>query len=320
LLIDQAQIVVKAGDGGSGILSFRREKFVPNGGPDGGDGGRGGDVYIKVDSSLNTLLEFRYKRIFKAQKGAHGSGALKSGKSGVALYIPVPRGTVIKDADGEVLADLVEEGQEWMAAKGGRGGWGNSHFATPTNRAPRKFYPGNDGEEVTLNLELKLLADVGLVGLPNAGKSTLLSRMSNARPKIADYPFTTLEPHLGIVAAGEHRSFIMADLPGLIEGAHAGKGLGLRFLKHIERTRVLIVLVDVTSQDPAADVAVLENELREYDPELLKRPRLLVASKADLIQDNEAATFAYDLRISSVSGVGLTDLGHRLWKLLQAPV
>jgi GTP-binding protein len=317
MLIDQAQIHIKAGDGGSGIISFRREKFVPKGGPDGGDGGKGGDVYLKVDPSLNTLLEFRYRRHFKAQKGAHGSGANKTGKSGDDLYIPVPPGTVVKDLNGNVVADLVEPDQVWPAARGGRGGRGNARFATPTNRAPRKFDPGGDGEETDLMLELKLLADVGLVGLPNAGKSTLLSRLSNARPKIADYPFTTLEPHLGIVAAGEHRSFVMADLPGLIEGAHQGKGLGLRFLKHIERTRVLVMLIDITSTDPAGDVRVLENELREYDPALLKRPRLVMASKADLIDPDELSTFRYDLRISSVTGEGLPELIIRLWDMLR---
>jgi GTP-binding protein len=317
MLIDQAKIFIKAGDGGSGILSFRREKFVPKGGPDGGDGGKGGDVYFQVDWSLNTLLEFRYKKHFKAQKGKPGSGALKTGKSGDDLYIPVPPGTTVKDISGEVLADLVEEGQIWLAAKGGRGGRGNAHFATPTNRAPRRYQPGEVGEEDTLNLELKLLADVGLVGLPNAGKSTLLSRLSNARPKIADYPFTTLEPHLGIVSAGEHKSFVMADLPGLIEGAHAGKGLGLRFLKHIERTRVLVILIDITSSDPERDVETLETELREYDPSVLTRPRLVVASKGDLITPDEVSTFRYDLRISSVNGEGLQELIYRLWTLLR---
>ncbi|RJP81392.1 MAG: GTPase ObgE [Candidatus Zixiibacteriota bacterium] len=318
MLIDQAQIHLKAGDGGSGVISFRREKYVPRGGPDGGDGGRGGDVYLSVDPQLNTLLPFRYKRIFKAPRGRHGSGARKTGKSGEDLYIPVPPGTTVKHPEtGEVLADLTEPGQTFLAAKGGKGGRGNSHFATPSNRAPHKYEPGVEGEEIDLALELKLLADVGLVGLPNAGKSTLLSRVSNARPKIADYPFTTLEPHLGIVSAGEFASFVMADLPGLIEGAHQGKGLGLRFLKHIERTRVLLFLIDSTSSDPAADMVTLERELGEYDPALLERPRLVALSKADLNQSPDPATFPWDHRISSVTGEGVPELIRHLWSLLQ---
>jgi len=318
MLIDQAKIFLKAGDGGSGIVSFRREKYVPKGGPNGGDGGNGGDIYLKVDPSLNTLLEFRYKRRFKAKSGRHGQGGNKTGPSAEDLMIPVPVGTLVKNAlTGAVLADLIEPGQLFAAARGGRGGRGNARFATPTNRAPHKYEPGEPGEEVVLDLELKLLADVGLVGLPNAGKSTLLARISNARPKIADYPFTTLEPHLGIVAAGEYRSFVMADLPGLIEGAHQGKGLGIRFLKHIERTQVLLFLIDSSTANPASAVQIVEKELEAYNPDLLHRPRLMALSKADLAPDADVSTFPFDLRISSVTGEGLEELVGRLWSLLQ---
>ena len=270
MFIDQARIYIKAGDGGSGVLSFRREKYVPKGGPDGGDGGKGADVYFKVDPSLNTLLSFRYRQHFKAQSGRHGQGANKTGKSGEDLNIPVPPGTIVREAEtGKFLADLVEEGQGYLVARGGRGGRGNAAFATPTNQAPRHFEPGRPGEEINVELELKLLADVGLVGLPNAGKSTLLARLSNARPKIADYPFTTLEPHLGIVSAGEHRSFVMADLPGLIEGASQGKGLGHRFLKHIERTRIILLMIDSSQPDPEETVNALIKELEHFNPNLL---------------------------------------------------
>ncbi len=318
MLIDQARIHLKAGDGGSGIISFRREKYVPKGGPDGGDGGHGGSLYLLVDPALNTLLGFRYKRRFKAQSGRHGQGANKTGKSGQDLYIPLPPGTIVKQVEtGEVLADLLEPEQSFLVVRGGRGGRGNARFATSTNRAPRKFEPGESGEETTIDLELKLLADVGLVGLPNAGKSTLLSRISNARPKIADYPFTTLEPHLGIVSAGEFSSFVMADLPGLISGAHQGKGLGIRFLKHIERTRILLFLIDSSSSEPEKDIATLERELREYDAQLLGRPRLVVLSKSDLLSSAIDATIAFDHRISSVTGEGLTELVRHLWSLLQ---
>ncbi len=317
MLIDQAQICLKAGDGGSGIISFRREKYVPKGGPDGGDGGRGGDIYLKTDAALNTLLLFRHKKRFKALSGRPGSGANKTGKSGKDLYVSVPPGTIIKDAiTGEIIADLIASNQVLLAARGGIGGRGNARFATSTNRAPRIFEPGRSGEEVTLDLELKFLADVGLVGLPNVGKSTLLSRISNARPKIADYPFTTLQPHLGIVSAGEFKSFVMADLPGLIAGAHQGKGLGLRFLKHIERTRVLVFLIDSLSPNPSADVETLERELHAYDPEILLRPRLLVKSRADLQNPDSLPDFQLDLAISSVTGEGLSDLINHLWSRL----
>lgn len=318
MLIDQAKIYLKAGDGGSGALSFRREKYVPKGGPDGGDGGKGGNVYFKVDTSLNTLLDFRYKQHFKAQSGRHGHGANKTGKSGQDLIIPVPPGTIIKKGETkEVLADLVEEGQVYLAASGGRRGRGNARFATPTDRAPRKYEEGKPGEELTVELELKVLADVGLVGLPNAGKSTLLARVSNARPKIADFPFTTLEPHLGIVSAGEYRSFVMADLPGLIEGAHKGKGLGHRFLKHVERTKVLLVLIDSTSQNKSSDLEALERELELFNSDLLNRRRITVLSKSDLITETDNSMIRFDHKISSVTGEGLQELIFDLWSALQ---
>jgi GTP-binding protein len=318
MLIDQAKIRLKAGDGGSGALSFRREKYVPKGGPDGGDGGKGGDVYFKMDLSLNTLLDFRYKQHFKAPSGQHGQGSNKTGKSGSDLYISVPPGTIVRDSGTkEVLVDLVEDVQSFLAAAGGRGGRGNARFATSTDRAPRRYEEGRHGEEKTVELELKLLADVGLVGLPNAGKSTLLARTSNARPKIADFPFTTLEPHLGIVSAGEYRSFVMADLPGLIEGAHRGKGLGHRFLKHIERTRILLVLIDSTSDQKPGDLKALEEELVLFNPDLLNRRRLVALSKSDLTPDQVDAELEYDHKISSVTGEGIKELVFDLWSLLQ---
>lgn len=319
MLIDQARIRVQAGDGGSGILSFRREKYVPKGGPDGGDGGRGGDVYFKVDPALNTLLEFRYRRRFIAQSGRHGQGANKTGKSGRDLCIPVPPGTLIKEADAHrLLADLIEDDQIFLVAKGGRGGRGNAHFATPTNQAPRHFEPGEPGQAIEVDLELKLLADVGLVGLPNAGKSTLLARISNARPKIADYPFTTLQPHLGIVSAGEFRSFVMADLPGLIEGASRGRGLGHRFLKHIERTRLLVMLIDPSESNPGDAIEILESELKQYNPDLLTRPRLTVLSKSDLNPSFDTSKFRHDRKISSVTGEGIEELIFDIWSALQS--
>ncbi|MCX6640046.1 MAG: GTPase ObgE [bacterium] len=318
MFIDQARIQLKAGNGGSGVLSFRREKFVPKGGPDGGDGGKGGDIYFKVDAAINTLLEFRYKRSFKAESGRYGEGARKTGHSGEDLIIPVPVGTIVKDVDsGRVLADLVEDGEIFMIARGGQGGRGNTRFATSTNRAPRKFEPGRPGEEKVVDLELKLLADVGLVGLPNAGKSTLLSRLSNARPKIADYPFTTLEPHLGIVSPGEFRSFVMADIPGLIEGAHAGKGLGHRFLKHIERTRLLVMMVDASTPKPNQAIKVLEKELGEYSQVLANCPKIFVLSKCDLLQADAKRSKKFQHGISALTGQGLKELVEDLWSKLR---
>jgi GTP-binding protein len=318
VLIDQAKISVRAGNGGSGIISFRREKFVPKGGPDGGDGGKGGDVILCVDPEMNTLQHFRHKRVFKAASGRPGGGADKTGKSGADLYIPVPPGTVVKNAvTGEILADLIEKNQTFLAARGGRGGRGNARFATPTNRTPHQFEPGEEGEARELELVLKLIADIGLVGLPNAGKSTLLSRISNARPRIADFPFTTLTPHLGIVSVDDKHQFVAADLPGLIAGAHTGKGLGIRFLKHIERTRVLAILIDCTDPQPRASLQIIENELREYDPALLRRPRLTVLTKVDLLAGPPDATLDFDHRISSVTGEGIENLILHLWSLLR---
>jgi len=284
MFVDEARISVAGGDGGNGCLSFRREKFVPRGGPDGGDGGNGGSVVLVADPEQNTLLPFRFKSQFAAERGRHGQGANKAGRAGESLEIPVPVGTLVRDEDGvRILADLTVPWQRFVAARGGRGGRGNSNFATATNRAPRRHEPGGTGETVVLRLELRLLADVGLVGLPNVGKSTLLSRISAARPKIADYPFTTLEPGLGVVNAGDFRSFVVADLPGLIEGAHEGAGLGDRFLRHVERCRLLLHLVDPAApgRDPAQDFRVIQRELRRYRAGLDRRQQILVLTKKD---------------------------------------
>src|SRR6266850_5498377 len=291
MFIDRAKIHVQGGDGGNGVTAFRREKFVPRGGPSGGDGGRGGDVLIIADSSLNTLLHLRYNPQHIADRGRHGEGSNCSGHDGANHVLRVPVGTQIFDANsGELLYDLSEDGASWLAARGGRGGFGNSHFATSTNRAPRYHQSGGEGEERDLQLELKLLADVSLVGFPNAGKSTLISTVSAARPKIADYPFTTLEPHLGVVDLGDFRTFVIADIPGLIEGAHRGAGLGDRFLRHIERTQVLLHLVDVSSasgRDPVQDYETVNRELRAYNPALAERLQIVVATKIDAIEDPE---------------------------------
>ncbi len=325
MFIDQAKIFVIAGNGGSGVVSFRREKFVPKGGPDGGDGGKGGNVIIQTDPNLHTLLDFRYRRRFKAQSGKHGQGANKTGRSGQNLIIRVPKGTLVKKNDTEqVLTDLVDDNQQVIIARGGRGGRGNARFATSTNQTPRNAEPGEEGESRQILLELKLIADVGLVGLPNAGKSTLLSRLTAAQPKIADYPFTTLSPNLGIVRYKEHLSFVMADIPGLIEGAHDGKGLGLEFLRHIERTKVLAFLIEYTSLDFVQDYQVLRNELNRYNPELLKRPSVIVLTKIDLATDEETNVIERVnqleipvLKISALTGTGLDELKNRLWELIQ---
>src|SRR2546426_972344 len=280
MFIDRAKIRVQGGHGGNGVTAFRREKFVPRGGPSGGDGGRGGDVWIVADSSLNTLLHLRYNPQHIAERGRHGEGSNCSGREGEDWIVRVPVGTQIFDsASGELLQDLAADGSRWLAARGGRGGLGNSHFATSTNRAPRYHQTGSAGEERDLQLELKLLADVGLVGFPNAGKSTLMSTVSAARPKIADYPFTTLEPHLGVVDLGDFRTFVIADIPGLIEGAHMGAGLGDRFLRHIERTKLLLHLVDVSSlsgRDTIQDYETVNRELASYNPDLAERPQIIV--------------------------------------------
>ena len=323
MLIDQARIHVIAGAGGEGCVSFRREKFVPKGGPDGGDGGRGGSVFLEVNVHVRTLLDCREQPRYRAARGGHGSGNRRSGKDGRDLVVRVPRGTVVKDPDtGEVLADLVHAGERFAAGRGGRGGRGNSNFATPTHQAPRHAEPGGPGEERWLELELKLIADVGFVGLPNAGKSTLLSRVSKARPRIASYPFTTLEPHLGIVVLDDERQFVAADLPGLIAGAHEGKGLGHQFLRHVERTRVLLFMVEAGAEDPARDLEVLEREVSLHSPALLDKPRRVVVTKADLLppEDHAGACARFGLPdarlVSAQSGEGLPPLLEELWGLL----
>ena len=334
MFIDEARIQVAGGNGGNGCVAFRREKFVPRGGPSGGDGGDGGSVYLEGSEHLNTLLKFRYKREFEAGRGRHGEGSNRHGKNGEDLTITLPVGTVAFDeATGEKLWDFNAPGQRVLAAKGGRGGRGNARFATSTHQAPRRADPGQTGEQRTLKLELKLLADVGLVGFPNVGKSTLISRLSAARPKIADYPFTTLEPHLGVVAVDEERSFVMADIPGLIEGAHEGRGLGVRFLKHVERTRVLLHLIDVADQldrDPVQDYHVLMNELASFSAVMAEKPMLLVASKIDVAVEGRRRSALRDFchlegkrlyEISCITGEGLEELKWAAWAILeQIPV
>jgi GTPase len=289
MFIDRVKIHVQGGDGGNGVTAFRREKFVPRGGPSGGDGGRGGDVLVVADSSLNTLLHLRYNPRHIADRGLHGEGSNRSGHSGIDHIVRVPVGTQIFEAEtGELLCDLAHDCAQWLAARGGRGGFGNAHFATSTNRAPRYHQSGSKGEERDLQLELKLLADVGLVGFPNAGKSTFISTVSAARPKIADYPFTTLEPHLGVVDLGDFRTFVIADIPGLIEGAHTGAGLGDRFLRHIERTKLLLHLVDVSSlsgRETVRDYETVNHELSSYNADLAGRPQIVVATKIDALDD-----------------------------------
>jgi len=321
MFIDRAKIHVQAGDGGNGVTAFRREKFVPRGGPSGGDGGRGGNVILVADGSLNTLLHLRYNPMHKAERGSHGEGSNRSGHSGVDLIVRVPVGTQIFDATtGDLLHDLSQDGAQWLAARGGRGGFGNAHFTTSTNRAPRYHQSGGRGEELDLQLELKLLADVGLVGFPNAGKSTFISTVSAARPKIADYPFTTLEPHLGVVDLGDFHTFVIADIPGLIEGAHTGAGLGDRFLRHIERTKLLLHLVDVSSasgRDAVSDYETVNRELGSYNRELATRPQFVVATKIDALdepqrleslkqraEEDKKPFFA----ISSATGAGVREL------------
>ena len=291
MFIDRTKIRVEGGHGGNGVTAFRRERFVPRGGPSGGDGGRGGDVWMVADSSLNTLLHLRYNPEHKAGRGMHGEGSNRSGREGADAIVRVPVGTQILDPlTGDLIHDLTEDGARLLVAKGGRGGFGNSHFATSTNRAPRYHQEGSEGEKYELQLEMKLLADVGLVGFPNAGKSTLISTISAARPKIADYPFTTLEPHLGVVDMGDYRTFVVADIPGLIEGAHEGSGLGDRFLRHIERTSLLLHLVDVSSfsgRDAVTDYETVNHELASYNPELALREQIVVATKIDALDEPE---------------------------------
>src|SRR4051812_25772827 len=322
MFIDRVIVKVKAGDGGSGIASFRREKFVPLGGPDGGDGGRGGHVLVRGDENLATLLDYTYRDSWTAPSGEHGSGSNRSGKSGADLVMPVPPGTVIRDVDsGELLGEIVEAGQEFRIARGGRGGKGNSHFATATHQTPLEYQPGEDGEARTLELELKLIADVGLVGQPNAGKSTLLSVISAARPKIADYPFTTLSPNLGVVQMSGNRTFVVADIPGIIEGAHEGKGLGLQFLRHIERTRMLAFMVPVDSMDWQAEFDQLRAEIEAYSADLAQKPYCVVFTKMDLLGDDppppiEAPDAFGVFAISAAGQMGLEQLLSGWWEQL----
>ena len=326
--VDEANIVVIAGNGGNGSSSFRREKYIPFGGPDGGDGGRGGCVYLEGNSGLNTLVDFRHLRTYKAQGGQHGSSRNKTGKGGEDVVVRVPLGTIVTDSEsGERVGDVTDHGQLLQVAIGGRGGLGNVHFKSSTNRSPRKTVPGGPGESFELHLELKVLADVGLLGFPNAGKSTLISAVSAARPKVADYPFTTLHPNLGVVRIDFERSFVIADVPGLIEGAAEGTGLGIQFLKHLQRTRLLLHLVDlaplVLEVDPAEQVRQLERELRNFDPGLMDKPRWLVFTKADLLPPDEAqrkaeeavATLKWEgpwMLISSVTKSGTDELMQKV--------
>jgi GTPase len=325
MFVDQVTIRVTAGTGGSGASSFARFKYKPKGGPDGGDGGHGGSIYLQADSNLATLLDYRYKTAWKAQRGLHGKGKTMTGASGEDLYLPVPPGTVVRDAaTATELGEVLRPGDTLLVARGGRGGRGNARFATPTHRAPREWEPGEEGEDRELELELKLIADVGFVGEPNAGKSTLLSVISAARPKIADYPFTTLEPNLGVVGLSDQRSFVAADIPGIIEGAHAGRGLGLRFLRHVERTRLLAFLVPLDAPDPQAVFDRLRHEVRAYSEALAAKPHLVLLTKRDLLP--EGATLpALDapgalglLSCSAVAGQGIDELKEALWKAVAA--
>src|SRR5579862_518136 len=333
--VDEARARVQAGNGGRGSTSFRREKFVPFGGPDGGDGGHGGSVYLRAASGINTLADFRIARTYRAQHGDPGSGNDCTGRGGSDLYVPVPIGTVVRDSDTqEQLGDLTRDGEELLVARGGKGGWGNQRFKSSTNRSPRQFGPGLPGEKRALELELKVIADVGLLGLPNAGKSTLIRAVSAARPKVADYPFTTLHPNLGVVDVGQHRSFVMADIPGLIEGAAEGAGLGHRFLKHLQRTRLLLHLVDIAPLDPAADpvkdARAILAELKKFGQDLAKKPRWLVLNKRDLLPPEDAEKRAREIvrrlrfrgphfLISGATGEGTRGLCEAVMALLQEP-
>jgi len=330
---DEARIEVIAGDGGDGSASMRREKNVPRGGPDGGDGGRGGSIYAVADLNLNTLVDYRFTRIFRAKPGENGRGRDQYGKGADDIVLRVPVGTVIRDGEsGEVIADLAKDGDSALLAKGGKGGIGNIHFKSSTNRAPRQFTPGEKGEQRQLDMELRVLADVGLLGMPNAGKSTLIRAVSAARPKVADYPFTTLQPNLGVVRVDENRSFVMADIPGLIEGAAEGAGLGHQFLRHLQRTKLLLHLADMApfdeSIDPAAEVRAIAAELKKYDPGLAKKPRWLVFNKADLLAPAEAkkraAALVKKLRwtkpwfiVSAMKAEGTRELSFAVMDFLQ---
>jgi GTP-binding protein len=331
---DEARIEVIAGSGGNGSASFRREKFVPMGGPDGGDGGRGGSIYAVADSNLNTLVDYRYTRIFRAKSGENGRGRDQNGRGAEDIVLRVPVGTVIRDSEsGETIADLAKNGDRALLAKGGRGGLGNLNFKSSVNRAPKKFTPGEAGEAKDLDMELRVLADVGLLGMPNAGKSTLIRAVSSARPKVADYPFTTLQPNLGVVRVDENRSFVMADIPGLIEGAAEGAGLGHQFLRHLQRTKLLLHLVDMApfdeSIDPAAEVKAIAAELKKYDASLAKKPRWLVMNKADLLDPAQAkkraAALVKKLRwtkpwfvVSAIKAEGTRELSYAVMDFLQS--
>ncbi len=327
IFIDRVKIYVKGGKGGNGAVAFLREKFRPREGPAGGDGGKGGDVILVATKSKHTLLDFKYRKHFKAQDGQHGRGKNQKGKDGEDLIVYVPVGTVVKDVETEeVLCDLTEEGQRCLVAKGGRGGRGNAHFASPTNQAPRYAEPGEEGEERWIILELKLIADVGIVGLPNAGKSTLLSKLTRAKPKVADYPFTTLTPNLGVLELDEERRLVLADIPGLIENAHRGAGLGHEFLRHIERTKFLLHLIDVSDnreRDPVEAFNMVNRELELYSPELIRKPQIVVANKIDALSDRNLLKKLKDFfeekgykfhAISALTGEGIEELKKVLWK------
>ena len=330
MFIDEVTIAVESGHGGRGCCSFRREKYVPRGGPDGGDGGDGGDVIFRVDAQLNTLHDFRYQRHLRAGRGTHGEGKGKTGRRGEHAVICVPPGTILRDEKGALIRDMVEDGQELVLLAGGRGGRGNARFATARVQAPRRADPGQEGAQMVVRLELKLLADVGLVGFPNAGKSTLLARLSAARPKIADYPFTTLEPNLGIVQWAEGESFVLADLPGLIEGAHEGKGLGTRFLRHIERTRILLFAIDCTGPDLCGELEALRRELEFFDAGMRHKPAGIALTKADLLgpdagfKDPFGNLRAPRFLVSAISGRGMPEMvrgvGQAVKKLRAAEV
>ena len=331
---DEAKIEVIAGKGGDGSASFRREKFVPKGGPDGGDGGRGGSIYVVADANLNTLIDYRYTRIFRAKPGENGRGRDQFGKGAEDIVLRVPVGTVIRDAEsGETIADLARDGERALLARGGRGGLGNLNFKSSVNRAPRQFTRGEEGEARKLEMELRVLADVGLLGMPNAGKSTFIRAVSSARPKVADYPFTTLHPNLGVVRVDVNRSFVLADIPGLIEGAAEGAGLGHQFLRHLQRTHLLLHLVDMApfdaDADPAAEVKALANELKKYDASLAKKPRWLVLNKADLLDPKEAKKRAQALvkklrwtkpwfMVSAINGEGTSEVSYAVMEFLEA--
>src|SRR5215203_6287816 len=322
MFIDRVIVRVTAGNGGSGIVSFRREKFAPLGGPDGGDGGKGGDVIIRGDSNLATLLDYTYRDAWQAESGAHGSGSNKTGHSGDDVVLPVPPGTVVRNHDtGDVIGEVLENGDSFVLARGGRGGKGNTWFATSVHRSPREWQPGEDGEALTLELELKLIADVGLVGQPNAGKSTLLSVISAATPKIGDYPFTTLSPNLGVVQLSDSRTFVVADIPGIIEGAHEGKGLGLQFLRHVERTRVLAFLIPIDAMDWQQEYDDLRREVAAYSEELARKPHCVVFTKLDLLGEEfvppiEAPDAFGSFTISAAARTGLDPLLAGWWRQL----